>query len=437
MFDRIVCISLKRRPDRRESFLKRIPADWPWVPIEIVDAVDGKLCKHPAWWKQGGGAWGCYKSHMNIIEHALCNGLESVLIFEDDATFIEDFSVKAAEYLCRLPEDWGQAYLGGQHLKRPQQVCEGVMRAININRTHAYALRGKDAMTSVYRWLNETRGWRDRHHIDHHYGRMHTAKRIPAYTPAVWLCGQAADSKSDVCWKPVQERWWWMKNPPVSESELPPQYDASCAPFVAVIGLHRSGSSCIAMMLHKLGVSMGDKLTGYESRNGGGGEAVGLARLCEKAAKFPKVGIDDPKGCKVLLANWIADRRRRNKSILGGKYPHLCAMGPMLKSICGKTLRVIHCDRPLEDSIESLKSRSSKCSGWLNVPDDKCEKVQSWLWQEKQRFLSQMPQGSVLHVRYEDLMADPESAVRSMVAFLDLSPTDSQIAAAVSHVKQR
>jgi hypothetical protein len=58
------------------------------------------------------------------------------------------------------------------------------------------------------------------------------------------------------------------------------------------------------------------------------------------------------------------------------------------------------------------------------------------LWQEKQEFLSQMPQDSVLHVRYDDLMVNPESAVRSMVAFLDLSPTDSQLAAAVSHVKQ-
>jgi len=434
MFDRVVCISLKRRPDRREAFLKRVPADWPWRPVEIVDAVDGKLCKHPAWWKQGGGAWGCYRSHLGVIEHALNTGIESLLIFEDDATFVEGFSEKAQEYLCRLPEDWGQAYFGGQHLKRPELACEGVMRAANINRTHAYALRGREAMTKVYQWLNATNDWRNRNHIDHHYGRLHAVRGVPAYTPAVWLCGQAADQKSDVSWKAVQERWWWMRNPPVAAEELPKKFSDSTPPFVAVVGLHRSGSSCVAMMLHKLGVSMGDKLVGYESRNGGGGEAAGLAKLCERAARFPKAGIDDSQKCKQMLSRWIADRRRRNKGPIGGKYPHLCAMGGMLKEICGKSLRVIHCDRPLADSIDSLKRRSRKCRGWLAISDGQSEKVQQWLWDQKLPFLSSLPIGRVLHIRYADLLERPEVVVDSMISFLGISPTESQRSDAIAHV---
>jgi hypothetical protein len=436
MFDRVVCISLARRPDRRQAFLGRVPPDWPWRPIEVIDAVDGQLCKHPGWWKQGGGAWGCYKSHLNVIEQALNAKAESILIFEDDATFVPDFSKRAEEYIARLPDDWGQAYLGGQHLRRAELVCEGVLRAANINRTHAYAIRGRPTMLAIYRWLNATKEWRNRNHIDHHYGRLHATRAIPAYAPTVWLCGQAADSKSDVCWKPVQERWWWMKNPPAESKETLPAYvNEKQTEFVAVVGLHRSGSSCIAMMLHKLGVNMGDKLGGYEKANGGGGEAVGLARLCERAARFPKVGISDPDGCKRKLAGWIADRRRRNNGVIGGKYPHLCAMGAMLKAICGKSLRVIHCDRPLADSIDSLKRRSRRSHGWLRATDEQCEQVQQWLWDEKVPFVSSLPLDVVLDVDYGVLMSQPECVVDEMIAFLGLSPSAQQRSDAISHVK--
>jgi hypothetical protein len=427
VFDRIVCISLARRPDRRQAFLERVPKDWPWRPIEIVDAVDGKLCKHPKWWRQGGGAWGCYKSHLNIIEQALNNCLESVLIFEDDATFVPDFAAKATEFFQRLPGDWAQAYLGGQHLRKAQPACDGVLRAANINRTHAYALRGAGEMREVYGWLNASRDWKNRHHIDHHYGRMHASGLVPAYAPSAWLCGQAADEKSDVCWKPVKERWWWPRN--AAPAQVEPKI------FVAVIGLHRSGSSCVAMMLHKLGVSMGDKLAGYEGKNGGGGEAVGLARICERAAKFPKAGIENRKLCKKMLKQWVESRRRRDRGVIGGKYPHLCAMGAMLKGVCGSALRVIHCDRPLAESIESLKRRSRLCKGWLNASDEQCERVQQWLWDEKTTFISSLPSDRVLHVPYGEVVSDPEAVVDQMIAFLQITPTSEQRAAAIAHVK--
>lgn len=40
------------------------------------------------------------------------------------------------------------------------------------------------------------------------------------------------------------------------------------------------------MVMHHLGVHMGNELGGYEAT--GGGEAIGLAQLCEKAMRFPK-----------------------------------------------------------------------------------------------------------------------------------------------------
>ena len=421
-FDRVACISLERRPERASAFMSRVPPDWQYGQIEMVRAVDGKLCGHPQWWKQGGGAWGCYRSHVRIIEESLNCGLGSVLIFEDDATFCDDFSRRCERFLEAVPDDCGQAYLGGQHLRRPEPISDLVVRASNVNRTHAYSLFGTEAMLEVYRWLNACDQWVDRNHIDHHYGRMHKARNIGCYAPSDWLCGQAADPKSDVSWKQVPERWWQARR-------------SVSMPFVAVIGLHRSGSSCTAMMLHKLGVNMGDRLGGYESMHGGGGEAVGLASICERACRFPSTAIKDNARLHRELFSWVQKRRSRaGGAPVGGKYPHLCAMGDALKAACGDGLRVVHCDRPLDESIDSLKRRSRKCSGWLAVSDEEAEAVQRWLWHKKADFLDSMPKDAVLRVEYERLMSSPAEIVDEMISFLALSPTRDQVKNAVSHV---
>jgi hypothetical protein len=355
---------------------------------------------------------------MRIIEEVLNAGQRSVLIFEDDATFCDGFSVKAMKYLASLPGDWGQAYLGGQHLGRPTQHSFGIVIPRNVNRTHAYALRGPEAMIDVYRWLNAADHWVDRNHIDHHYGRLHKNRRIAVYAPDPWLCGQAAD-RSDISCKTVPERWWNIRQDSGSK-------------FVAVIGLHRSGSSCVAMILHKLGVSMGDKLGGYESKNGGGGEAAGLAGICERAARFPATKIRDRARADRELASWVKRRMSKSK-VSGGKYPHLCAMGETIAATCGSSLRIIHCDRPLEDSIDSLQRRSRKSSGWLAVSDADAEQVQRWLWKEKESFLSQHEH---YNVKYADLLADPESVVDGLIEYLEIKPAPEQRMAAINHVKR-
>lgn len=427
-FDRVVCVSLDRRSDRWDAFLSRVPEDFPWKAPEKFSAIDGRLCNPPGWWKQGGGAWGCYRSHCNILEQALQDKVESVLIFEDDATFSEGFAEKAAEFFANIPDDWEQAYLGGQHLRRPQEIKEHWVRCININRTHAFAVRGS-GIRKLYKWLSNTKDWHSRNHVDHHLGRIHASRGVNVYAPVEWLCGQAEDSRSDVCGKPVDERWWMMRKP--GEAVQP------AAPAVFVIGLHRSGSSATAMILHKLGVSMGDKIGGYEGRNGGGGEASGLARLCESAARFPKVGIGNPGRAHRRLGEWIRGRWRRSGAgrIIGGKYPHLCAMGGMLKKVCGDRLRVVHCDRPLEDSIDSLIRRSEVCEGWLNQPPQKCRAVQEWLHDEKEKFLATLDQSHVFNVEFDTLMSDPKKIVDALIEWLGLEPTDEQYEAAVNHIR--
>jgi len=84
--------------------------------------------------------------------------------------------------------------------------------------------------------------------------------------------------------------------------------------FVCVLGLHRSGSSCTAMILHKLGIHMGDNLGGHENKNGGGGEARRLAQICEQAVKFPSTQFSIDKNIiQKKLTGWIDERTLKAK----------------------------------------------------------------------------------------------------------------------------
>lgn len=205
-FDRIVVISLRRRQDRQAAFLDRFRAAMPDAVLDLFDAVDGELAPPPDWWRGGPGAWGCYRSHQRVLEEAASDGLASVLVFEDDATFVGDFAGRLAALWSALPQGGGQIYLGGQHLRDPVDVNDLLVRCVNTNRTHAYAVCGSEWIRSLYRWLHAGVHWRGRHHVDHHYGRQHQTG-VPTYAPRDWLCGQAAGN-SDICRRAAGERWW-------------------------------------------------------------------------------------------------------------------------------------------------------------------------------------------------------------------------------------
>lgn len=79
--DAVYCISLKERIDRRELF-KRTVGDL------LNNRVIFKIVK-----KAEDPVRGCYESHQAIAKEALANGLQRVLIFEDD---VMPYELKAA-----------------------------------------------------------------------------------------------------------------------------------------------------------------------------------------------------------------------------------------------------------------------------------------------------------------------------------------------------
>jgi len=206
-------------------------------------------------------------------------------------------------------------------------------------------------------------------------------------------------------------------------------------PFVAVIGLHRSGSSCLAGVLHNLGVHMGEMLTGYEPT--GGFEAAELMGICEAAYPFPSTEPALPQteigaALRRYVTKACTTAAHRGSRLAGGKYPQLCAMGAALRHACGEQLRVVHIDRPLEDSIESLKERSRKETGFLAADDAQVEHLQRWLWHEKQELLGQVAH---VDVAYADLLAAPRGEIERVASWLEFAPSEEAIASAVAHVR--
>lgn len=198
LVEKAFVISLRIRADRREAFFKRFPKT-EFIPVpEVWDAVHGDTCLPPDNWHAGNGAWGCYRSHLGILEKCLNEGINSYMVFEDDAVFCHDFESRVAEFCKLLPSDWHQIYLGGQllhtHANPPIRVNAQTFRPYNVNRTHCFAVKG-DGMLSMYRHISNL-PFHTSEHIDHHLGRWHETYRNNVYCPGKWLVGQGGTSSN-------------------------------------------------------------------------------------------------------------------------------------------------------------------------------------------------------------------------------------------------
>jgi len=436
-FERCYCINLARAPNRWEEFQKRIAAcNWPLAEPVRFDAIDGKRVRPHPRWTEGGGAWGCLQSHLSIIQKCLHDGVKSVLILEDDAEPIADFSTKCQTFLENVPDNWGMIYLGGQHLHvdrvKPILLNDQVVIPGNLNRTHAYAI-SRRGMETIYHHLVKGDWWERKVHIDHWYGQLHARRTLPIYCPVEWLIWQAP-GKSDVSGRDCPSRDWQISR----EKLIPPPGNPTKTeqPFYAIVGLHSSGSSAIAGVCYHLGMYLGDRLRGFYGNDPNvacGFEARGMAAICESLAPFPTIKLQQTPKAKGRFKGWLSYARNVANirgTVAGVKYPHLCRLGAWLREFCGDSLRIIHCVRPLEDSIQSLASRGGKPS----CSPDRADAVQRWLEDGKRELLTSIPQERVLDVPFYDLLKDTRPVVDRMAAFIGTHPSEENLARAVQSV---
>lgn len=150
-FDKIVCINLKRRPDRwaesEKQFMKHN------LKVLRIDAVDG----NPMNWKPANGCFngklssftgnmGCIASHLNVYKMAKQNNWKNVLIIEDDCDFTDNLNEIFQTSIKTLPEDWDLLYFGGTHKTKngkfiPEEFNQYFVKAKRILTTSCYAIK--------------------------------------------------------------------------------------------------------------------------------------------------------------------------------------------------------------------------------------------------------------------------------------------------------
>lgn len=215
-------ISLARHEERlatfRRDYSRLVEVGFSREP-KVVYGIDGKRTGCPAGWiyretagdagfYRGLGAWGCYRSHLGILE-ALLNArrFAPVLILEDDAFPVADFDAIAKPFFRSCPDDWDSLYLGGEHLATPIVEHADYVRCIRASRSHAYVIRGEAFMRRLYEKLADWRAWPNNFYADHAMSDLQLDGRWNVYAPAAWLFGQRG-GYSDCTNQTVPDRVW-------------------------------------------------------------------------------------------------------------------------------------------------------------------------------------------------------------------------------------
>jgi len=215
--ERVYLINLRRRPDRLRMFFRNIKKHgWPFQQPIIYPAIDGSKVGVPLEFTEGAGAYGCRMSHLRILQDCLMDDVQTVLIVEDDAEIRDGFAQNVTSFFEKVPDDWEGIMLGGQHVERPRNVCPGVVRVVNAQRTHAYIANNQYMRALQERWGNSTV------HIDWRMNEWQKNRII--YAPKRWLVGQSS-GMSDIQVALNESKWWndgEVDTPIVPASTLPP-----------------------------------------------------------------------------------------------------------------------------------------------------------------------------------------------------------------------
>ena len=131
-FDKIYCINLDRRTDRWEDIclpqFKKLGLE-----VERFSAVDGLTLDLPHGHRYNCELAGCH-SHLNALQKAKDDGVDKLLLLEDDVVFIENVNERFNEVINNVPTNWEYLFFGGNHIEGFSGVAPGVVK---INRSYA------------------------------------------------------------------------------------------------------------------------------------------------------------------------------------------------------------------------------------------------------------------------------------------------------------
>lgn len=190
MFERCFFINLDGSVERRERFFANVAAvDWPFPRPERFAGIEETP---PSQYRAGRGGWGCLRSHTEIYHRCILEGVRSVVVFEDDAFFPDDFGERVRTFMAAVPEDWQQVYFCASHTAMPRVVNSQVLQCTQVNMGTAYALQG-GGLSKAHAFLASVPDvMADPNlHIDVLFATLHKGEQIRAYAPWRSIVGHA------------------------------------------------------------------------------------------------------------------------------------------------------------------------------------------------------------------------------------------------------
>jgi len=127
--ERFVCINLLEREDRLQQAKKR------FAEVGLLDLMTyHRVHRHPK-----GGRIGCYESHRSVIAQAYSDGVDSVLIFEDDVLFNEGWEkvVEDVGNFVKSGVPFDTLFLGSSIVFVDEQTTPDIWR-VKCFEAHAY-----------------------------------------------------------------------------------------------------------------------------------------------------------------------------------------------------------------------------------------------------------------------------------------------------------
>lgn len=197
---------------------------------------------------------------------------------------------------------------------------------------------------------------------------------------------------------------------------------ASAIPqVVAVLGAGRSGTSCVAGMLHHLGVSMGENLRQATPDNPRGFfedlplRDISRGRLTH-AARVTR------------LREWARGRGIAGP-IVGGKYGVLCnQVAEMVEAWPG--MRAICVNRPMDEIVASME----KAAFYKRFTLKRLREIATQHIANRNRDIERLAVPHIT-VNYHDVLADPRTQLARVIEFLGISPTGQQLDDACAFVE--
>ena len=214
---------------------------------------------------------------------------------------------------------------------------------------------------------------------------------------------------------------------PISHQELL-DVDGNNQDPILIVGMHNSGTSILAKILHESGVFLGNNMGHYESHF----FSIFVNDLLimqggNNWAKLPLLSIDEVMSFRDTVGpfvkrHWVADYLQWGYdgfSMWGIKDPRLCVLLPLYLDIFPKAT-VVHIRRNPNDVAASLSSKSKRGVGKY----DDFEHWRKVTLKYTDRVVSYADKARAYHeIQYEEFCTASEDVVQNLFAFLDLAFT--------------